>query len=54
MSVCTAGSADEQKKCRFYKKSSYTDKCMHFTFEKYCNCLEAQMNAEGKDVPEIL
>jgi hypothetical protein len=54
MSVCTAGSVDRQKKCRFYKKSSYSDKCMYFIFDKYCDCLEAQMNTEKKDVPEIL
>ena len=54
ISICTAGSADEQKKCRFYEKSSYSDKCMYFIFDKYCDCLEAQMKAEKKDVPEIL
>jgi hypothetical protein len=54
MSVCTAGSEDRQKKCRFYKKSSSSDKCMYFIFDKYCDCLEAQMDAEEKDAPEIL
>jgi hypothetical protein len=54
MSVCTAGSVDEQKKCRFYQKSSYSDKCMFFIFDRYCDCLDAQMNMEEPDVPEIL
>jgi hypothetical protein len=54
MSVCTAGSVDEQKKCRYYQKSSYSDECMFLTFNKFCDCLEAQMNTEKQDVPEIL
>lgn len=54
MSVCTASSAEEQKKCRFYKKSSYCDRCMYFIFDKYCDSLEAQMNDEDNDAPEIL
>lgn len=54
MSVCTAGSEKEQKKCRFYQKSSYSDRCMYFIFDKYCDCLEAQMNTEKLDAPEIL
>ena len=45
---------EEQKKCRFYQKSSYTDKCMFFMFGEYCDCLEAQMNTEKQDAPEIL
>lgn len=54
MYVCNASSEEEQKKCRFYQKSSYSDKCMYFIFDKYCDCLEAQMNTEEQDVPEIL
>jgi hypothetical protein len=54
MSVCTAGSVDEQRKCQYYQKSSYSDKCMYFTFNKYCDCLEAQMNIEKQEIPEIL
>ena len=54
MSICTAGSVNEQKKCRFYKKSSYGDRCMYFIFDKYCDSLEAQLNDEVKDAPEIL
>jgi hypothetical protein len=54
MSVCTARDAAEQKKCRYYQKSSYSNKCMYLIFDKYCDCLEAQMNTEKQDVPEIL
>jgi hypothetical protein len=43
MSICTAASESEQKNCKFYKKSSFTDKCMHFMFDEYCDCLEAQV-----------
>jgi len=54
MSICTAGSLKEQKKCRFYKKSSHSDRCMYYLFDKYCDCLEAQMSTEKQDAPEIL
>jgi hypothetical protein len=43
MSICTAGGEGEQKSCKFYKKSSFTDRCMHFMFDEYCDCLEAQV-----------
>ena len=54
ISVCTACGVAEQKKCRYYQKSSYSDKCMYLIFDKYCDCLEAQMNTEKQDAPEIL
>ena len=44
MSICAASNETQQKMCRFYKKSSYTDKCMYFVFGEYCDCLEAQIN----------
>ena len=43
MSICTAASESEQKNCKFYKKSSFTDKCMYFMFDEYCDCLDAQI-----------
>jgi hypothetical protein len=43
ISICTAASEGEQKNCKFYKKSSFTDRCMHFMFDEYCDCLEAQI-----------
>ena len=54
ISVCTAAGVDEQKNCRFYKKSTYCDRCMYFIFDKYCDSLEAQMDDEDNDAPEIL
>jgi len=43
MSICTAASENEQKNCKFYKKSSFSDRCMHFMFDEYCDCLDAQI-----------
>ena len=43
VSICTAASESEQKKCKFYKKSSFSDKCRYFMFDEYCDCLEAQV-----------
>jgi hypothetical protein len=51
MSVCTAENEHQQKYCRFYEKSSYSDKCMYYVFDAYCDCLEAQLSAqEGNDI----
>jgi hypothetical protein len=54
ISLCTAGSVEEQKICRFYRKSSCSDKCMYFMFDKYCDCLEAQTNTEKQGAPEYI
>ncbi|MGD9206248.1 MAG: hypothetical protein PVF86_16995, partial [Desulfobacterales bacterium] len=54
MSICTATSVEEQKKCRYYQKSSCSDRCMYLVFDYYCDCLEAQMNAEEQDAPEFM
>jgi hypothetical protein len=43
MSICTAASESEQKNCKFYKKASFSDRCMHFMFDEYCDCLDAQI-----------
>ena len=48
MSICTAASESEQKKCKFYKKSSFSDKCMYLMFGEYCDCLEAQLATQQK------
>jgi hypothetical protein len=47
MSICTASNIAQQKMCRFYKKSPYTEKCMYFVFDEYCDCLEAQLNFQA-------
>jgi hypothetical protein len=54
VSICTAGSVEEQKKCLFYKKASYSDKCRYFVFDKYCDCLEAQTSLRMQKPPDIL
>jgi hypothetical protein len=43
MSIFTADNEREQKNYKFYKKSSFSDRCMHFMFDEYCDCLEAQV-----------
>jgi hypothetical protein len=46
MSTCTA---EDQKKCQFFEKSSQdSSKCMYFTFGEYCDCLKAQLEAQKK------
>ena len=32
-----------KKNCKFFKKSSFTDRCMHYMFDEYCDCLDAQI-----------
>jgi hypothetical protein len=43
MTVCTANSHEQQKRCRYYEKSSHFDRCMYFVFDRYCDCLNAQL-----------
>jgi len=43
MSICTAARESEQKNCKFYEKSSFSDRCMYFVLEEYCDCLDAQL-----------
>jgi len=52
MFICTAASESEQKKCKFYKKSSISDRCMYFVFGEYCDCLEAQKETQLEVPPE--
>ncbi|MGB9443022.1 MAG: hypothetical protein WCB15_34100 [Desulfobacterales bacterium] len=46
ISVCAAGGREQQKKCCFYQKSSHKNTCMHFVFDAYCDCVEAQRNTQ--------
>jgi len=48
MSICTATSESQQKNCIFYEKSTISDRCMHFMFDEYCDCLEAQIATQQK------
>ena len=45
MSVCTADSKKLQTDCSFYEKSQFAERCMYFIFDEYCDCLNAQLNA---------
>jgi hypothetical protein len=45
MSRCSAGTLwENQKKCRFSKKSSVSDRCMHYivSLDGHCDCVDAQ------------
>jgi hypothetical protein len=35
-----------QKKCPFYKKASFQERCQFETFEEFCWCVEAQKDAK--------
>jgi len=45
MSICTAGTKNQQTGCTFYEKSRFAERCMYYIFDEYCDCLKAQMNA---------
>lgn len=47
MSMCAAGSNNQQKHCRFYEKSKASARCMYYVFEEYCDCLPAQVMAHS-------
>jgi hypothetical protein len=47
MSICSADSRLHQEDCSFYEKSINANRCMYFVFEEYCDCLNAQMNAQN-------
>ena len=53
ISTCTANSYSEQKNCWFYTKSSHENKCMHYIFDEYCDCVEAQMSTANKLVVSL-
>jgi len=45
MSECIGKTTEEQKKCKYYEKSSYKNHCMYSRFGIYCDCLDAQIDA---------
>jgi len=49
MSTCRAENTKEQKKCKFYEKASYENRCMYFIFDEYCDCLKAQDDLKHPD-----
>ena len=52
MSECSAcqlkrgEKVESQKKCHFYKKATFKDRCTFETFGEYCWCVEAQVEAK--------
>lgn len=45
MSRCGAGTLwEDQKKCRFSRKSSVSNRCMHYivSLDGHCDCVDAQ------------
>ena len=46
MSICTACSNEQQKLCLFYQKASLADRCMYRVFNEYCDCIDAQKQAQ--------
>ncbi len=46
MSECIGNTIEEQNKCKYYKKATHRQRCMHKVFSTYCDCLDAQMDAE--------
>ena len=53
MSVCNAIEKEMQKFCRFYEKSSYSEHCMFFHFNQYCDNPEAQKHARNIETNKI-
>ncbi len=52
MHICKA--ANDQENCFYWQEGKHYKKCMYLRFEKFCDCLEAQMDLdynplEGKD-----
>jgi hypothetical protein len=46
MSECLAKTAGEQEKCQFYARATRETRCMYRTFERFCSCLEAQIDSK--------
>jgi hypothetical protein len=51
MSRCGAGTdAESQRACRFFRKASQGERCMHYcaALEGHCDCVEAQRECHPK------
>jgi len=44
MSFCAVENMSQQPDCNYYEKARHANRCMYFIFEKYCDCLNAQLN----------
>ena len=46
MSHCVADDREQQRHCHFYQPASAGSKCMYFVSEEFCDCLNAQVDAQ--------
>jgi hypothetical protein len=55
LSRCGAGpKVETQKKCRYYKKSSIREQCMHYivVLNGHCDCVDAQRDVSRQRIVE--
>jgi hypothetical protein len=55
LSRCGAGPTwQKQKKCKYYKKSTIRDRCMHYieALNGHCDCVDAQREVRRHQNPE--
>ena len=54
MSRCSAGACwENQKRCKFYEKSTVSSRCMYYieAIDGHCDCVEAQKEIRMKECP---
>ncbi len=52
MSRCSAGTVwEEQKRCKFYEKSTVSNRCMYYieAIDGHCDCVEAQKERRERE-----
>ena len=37
---------EEQKKCSYYVKASFFNRCMYLKYDEYCDCLNAKLKVK--------
>jgi len=55
LSRCGAGPEwQKQKKCKYYKRSTIHDRCMHYieTLDGHCDCVDAQREVRRQQNPD--
>jgi hypothetical protein len=55
MSRCGAGPCViDQQACKFFRRSSVADRCMHYcvSLDGHCDCVDAQQEMKGKSRPK--
>ena len=54
MSRCSAGAGwEDQKRCKFYEKSTVSNRCMYYieAIDGHCDCVDAQKEIRMKECP---